>query len=100
MSEKMPEKKKVRLVEDLQCGTCGALTRREEQVPKFCSSCGAGYERYCIRCRKKVGMYFEEWWPEDDECVRTYAPARRCPHCNAGLDVEERQGSPDVRYDH
>jgi len=44
------------------------------------------FERFCIKCRKKVEMFFEEWWPEDDECLRTYSPAKRCPTCNSGLE--------------
>ncbi|MFH1725497.1 MAG: hypothetical protein ABII00_12880 [Elusimicrobiota bacterium] len=59
---------------------------------RFCACCGAAYERYCILCRRKVGMYFEEWWPEDDECVRTYTSARRCPTCNADLEGGPRDG--------
>ncbi|MDE2291038.1 MAG: hypothetical protein KGL53_03050 [Elusimicrobia bacterium] len=103
-----PKKKHILLRIDLQCGTCGALSHRAETTDasekkeprskpynpadgmKFCPCCGAGFERFCMRCRKKVDMYFEEYWPEEDECVRTYVPAKRCPHCNAGLEVENR----------
>jgi DNA-directed RNA polymerase subunit RPC12/RpoP len=86
---------KARVFVDFQCGECGALNHRGE-IPlkdtlRFCPACGAAFERYCIRCRRKIDMYFEEWWAGEDECVRTYAPARRCPHCNAGLGVEDRQ---------
>ena len=28
-----------------------------------------------------VEMFFEEWWPEDDECQRTYTTPRRCTNC-------------------
>ncbi|MBI3298132.1 MAG: hypothetical protein HYZ75_08210 [Elusimicrobia bacterium] len=98
--------KKIVLKVDLQCGTCGALSHRGEHVEagakkdqkpynpaegmKFCPCCGAGFERYCMRCHKKVDMYFEEYWPEEDECVRTYVPAKRCTGCNAGLEVDHR----------
>ena len=43
-------------------------------------------ERFCLRCQKKADMFFEEWWPEKDECVRTYGPAKRCSRCNAMLE--------------
>jgi hypothetical protein len=82
-------KKKVQLRIDMQCGACGALTHRGENPLKFCACCGASFDRYCIRCHKRVEMYFEEWWPEEDECVRTYSPAKRCPGCNAGLEVDK-----------
>ncbi|TPW21579.1 MAG: hypothetical protein FD126_530, partial [Elusimicrobia bacterium] len=93
------KKKQILLRLDLQCGSCGALSHRGEtndvkarKEPvakpfnaaegfKFCPCCGAGFERYCMRCHKKVDMYFEEYWPEEDECVRTYVPAKRCPSC-------------------
>lgn len=108
------KKKQILLRLDLQCGSCGALSHRgetndasEEKKPKakpfnpaegmkFCPCCGAGYERYCMRCHKKVDMYFEEYWPEEDECVRTYVPAKRCPSCNAGLEVDHRGQDPEV----
>lgn len=98
----MDENKKVSLRVDLQCGSCGSLTHREEgAAPKFCPCCGAAYDRYCIACRKKVAMYFEEWWPEEDECVRTYSPAKRCPQCNAGLDGQLRkEGTEGSAYEH
>jgi hypothetical protein len=37
-------------------------------------------------------MFFEEWWPEDDVCQRTYTTPRRCTNCNAILETgaEER----------
>ena len=82
-------KKKVQLRIDMQCGACGALSHRGENPPKFCACCGAAFDRYCIRCHKRIEMYFEEWWPEEDECVRTYSPAKRCPGCNAGLEVDK-----------
>jgi len=95
------EKKKVRLIVDMQCGICGALTHRGDDPPRFCPSCGAAFDRYCFHCKKKVDMFFEEWWPEEDECLRTYSPARRCPHCNAGLEVTDRQEPRnDSNYDH
>ena len=72
---------------DLQCGSCGALTHQGQSTPRFCLCCGAGYERYCIACCKRVPMFFEEYWPTDEECVRTYSPAKKCPHCKAGLEV-------------
>ncbi|HBL16566.1 MAG: hypothetical protein A2X36_08545 [Elusimicrobia bacterium GWA2_69_24] len=87
------KKKEVKMTVDLQCGACGALVHKGENPPKFCPCCGAGFERYCITCRKRVDMFFEEWWPEEEECVRTYSPAKRCPTCNASLEVEDR-GKP------
>jgi hypothetical protein len=72
---------------DLQCGACGSLSHRGEPAPRFCTCCGAAYDRYCIKCKKKVDMFFEEWWPGEEECIRTYTPAKRCPQCNAGLEV-------------
>ncbi len=91
----------VRLLVDLQCGSCGALTHQEDQVSRFCACCGAAYDRYCISCRKRVPMFFEEYWPQERECVRTYAPAKRCPNCNAELEVTTRQTSHgDSSYKH
>jgi hypothetical protein len=85
---------KFRLRVDIQCGTCGSLTHlHDESFPKFCSCCGAGMERYCLTCRKKAEMFFEEWWPEDDECLRTYSPAKRCSRCNSVLELEGERGS-------
>lgn len=86
----MTEKSKLRIRIDLQCGSCSALVHEADPLPKFCPRCGASFPRYCLKCRKEVQMYFEEWWPEDDECVRTYSPAKRCPTCNSGLEVEGR----------
>ena len=101
MASEEPEKEeKVTIRVDLQCGACGSLYHREERSPRFCSCCGAAYERYCIACRKKVDMYFEEWWPEDDQCVRTYSPAKRCPDCNARLEVQTKTESRDTNYEH
>ena len=77
----------------MQCGACGALTHSGPDAPKFCMCCGAGFDRYCIACRRRVDMFFEEWWPEEDECVRTYSPAKRCPACNAGLEVVSKEES-------
>ncbi|MBI4424367.1 MAG: hypothetical protein HY554_11595 [Elusimicrobia bacterium] len=79
---------RIKMKIDLQCGACSALTHQAEPAQRFCPCCGAGFERFCIKCRKKVEMYFEEWWPEDDECLRTYSPAKRCPTCNSGLEVD------------
>lgn len=93
MEKKGVKKEEVRLRLELQCGTCGALYDAGKEPFRFCPCCGAGYDRYCIRCRKKVAMYYEEWWPEDNECVRTYSPAKRCPSCNAGLDAALRDES-------
>lgn len=106
---------------DLQCGACGTLCHRGVDPPprgpkappeggerggppgalKFCPCCGAGYDRYCIRCQRRVEMYFEEWWPEEDVCVRTYSPAKRCPTCNAGLEGGDREEArADSVYEH
>jgi hypothetical protein len=93
------KKERVKLRIDLQCGSCGALYHLSGDAPRFCPCCGAAYDRYCIRCQKRVEMFFEEWWPEDDECIRTYTPAKRCPKCNAGLEVEKGD-KPDQGYEH
>ena len=85
----MPQNKPVKyqLKVDVQCGACGTLTHLQgETFPKFCPCCGAAMERYCLRCQKRATMFFEEWWPEEDECVRTYSPAKRCSCCNALLE--------------
>jgi len=85
MSKNKPVK--YQLKTDIQCGACGTLTHLQgENFPKFCPCCGSGMERYCLRCQKKAEMFFEEWWPEEDECVRTYSPAKRCSRCNAILE--------------
>ena len=82
-----PVKFKLRV--DIQCGVCGALTHlQHETLPKFCPCCGGAMERFCLKCHKKADMFFDEWWPEDDECLRTYSPAKRCSHCNAVLEIE------------
>ena len=95
------KKSKAELRVDLQCGTCGAIVHLDGEHPRFCPCCGAAYDRYCIRCKRKVGMFFEEWWPEEDECIRTYSPAKRCPKCNAGLEVQLREeSSKDSSYEH
>ncbi len=88
-------KKKIVIHVDLQCGACGTLCHRGESPPRYCSCCGAAYDRYCIRCQKKIDMFFEEWWPGDEECIRTYTPAKKCPHCNAGLEVGLKHGAKD-----
>jgi predicted RNA-binding Zn-ribbon protein involved in translation (DUF1610 family) len=78
---------KYQLKVDLQCSACGALTHQAgEALPRFCPCCGAAMERFCLRCQKRADMYFEEWWPQEDECVRTYVPAKRCSQCNAMLE--------------
>jgi hypothetical protein len=85
MSKNKPVKYQLKV--DIQCGACGTLTHlRGEEFPKFCPCCGSGMERYCLHCQKRAEMYFEEWWPEKDECVRTYGPAKRCSRCNAVLE--------------
>ena len=107
------KKTKYRLQVDLQCGGCGALMHLDRDpflpkpakpgsaaegpavaLPRFCARCGAGLERYCLNCHKRAPMTYEEWWPEDTECVRTYSPAKRCPDCNSVLeaDREEEEG--------
>lgn len=90
-----PAKFKLRI--DIQCGGCGSLTHMQtEAFPKFCPCCGAAMERFCLKCHKKAEMFFEEWWPEEDECLRTYGPAKRCSGCNAVLEMES-EGHP---HDH
>jgi len=86
---------KFKLKVDIQCGACGTLSHQNDQgqFPKFCPCCGAAMERFCLKCHKKAEMFFEEWWPEDDECLRTYSPAKRCSTCNAQL--EQETGSKD-----
>lgn len=81
---------KFKLKIDIQCGVCGSLIHHPggEVFPKFCPCCGGALERFCLKCHKKADMFFEEWWPEDDECVRTYSPAKRCTHCNAKLEKD------------
>lgn len=85
---------------DIQCGVCGSLTHQGEGVlpPKFCPCCGAGMERYCLQCRKKAEMFFEEWWPREDECLRTYSPAKRCSSCNAILELDGESRHQDHKY--
>ena len=91
--------KKVRVQIDIQCGACGALCHVDEgKQMRFCPSCGAGMERVCLTCHKKVDMYFEEWWPEDDVCVRTYMPAKRCPNCNASLEGRKEENWRDISH--
>lgn len=99
MSEKDPEQALMHV--DLQCGACGSLCHKGEPAPRFCSCCGAAYDRYCIRCKKKVEMFFEEYWPSEEECVRTYSPAKRCPFCNAGLEAgKDATSRGDSSYKH
>lgn len=100
MADKSKQPSKFKLRVDVQCGSCGSLThhsvgeadKKSQSVlpspapfPKFCPCCGAAMERFCLKCHKKADMFFEEWWPEDDECLRTYSPAKRCSACNAQL---------------
>ena len=90
--DKKREKFKVKI--DIQCGVCGSLVHHsaeKDPLPKFCPCCGGAMERFCLKCHKRADMFFEEWWPEDDECVRTYSPAKRCSHCNAMLAEETAQ---------
>ena len=104
MSEKSKQPSKFKLRVDIQCGVCGSLTHHSvgeadkkstttlpslAPFPKFCPCCGGAMERFCLKCHKKADMFFEEWWPEDDECLRTYSPAKRCSSCNAQLDNDE-----------
>ena len=96
MSKNKPLKFKLKV--DLQCGLCGALTHQQGDVlPKFCPCCGGAMERFCLICQKKADMYFEEWWPEEDECLRTYCPAKRCAGCNAMLEDEGSNETRDER---
>jgi hypothetical protein len=87
------KQEKFKLKVDIQCGGCGSLVHHpeDENLPKFCPCCGGAMERFCLKCHKRADMFFEEWWPEDDECVRTYSPAKRCSHCNARLANETAQ---------
>ena len=86
MSDNKPLKFRIKI--DFQCASCGALIHQPEgrPMPKFCPRCGSAMERFCLKCHKKAEMYFEEWWPEDDECVRTYGPPKRCSGCGAILE--------------
>jgi hypothetical protein len=91
MSKNKPANFKLKV--DIQCGICGALSHlKGEQFPKFCPCCGAALERFCLLCQKKAELYFEEWWPEDDECLRTYCPPKRCSGCNSMLESEDAGG--------
>ncbi len=97
----MGTKKKIILSVDLQCGSCGSLYHRSERTPRFCANCGAAYERSCIKCRSRVDMYFEEYWPTEGECVRTYTPAKRCPQCSARLEAAPRaETKSSSAYEH
>ncbi len=97
-----PVKFKLRV--DIQCGVCGSLIHHQgETFPKFCPCCGGAMERFCLKCHKKADMFFDEWWPEDDECLRTYSPAKRCPTCNAILEIEgqgDKYRSDNGYHDH
>lgn len=98
MAKKQPVKFNLRV--DIQCGACGSLSHNAEAgFPKFCPCCGAAMERFCLTCHKKAEMFFEEWWPQDDECLRTYSPAKRCSRCNAVLEMadDERAGGNGKR---
>lgn len=101
--EKNKQPIKFTLKVDLQCGLCGALTHlgsEKDAFPKFCLCCGAGMERYCLICQKKADMFFEEWWPQDEECLRTYSPAKRCSRCNAVLELEGEGHGREEGYQH
>jgi len=92
-----PVKFKLRV--DIQCGVCGSLIHHHgETFPKFCPCCGGAMERFCLKCHKKAEMFFDEWWPEDDECLRTYSPAKRCMSCNAILEQENENYRSDNGY--
>ena len=90
---------------DLQCGVCAALVAVspafEEgfqagqlgQAPRFCARCAASMERYCLRCQRRAPMFFEEFWPDERQCVRTYSPAKHCPHCKAALQEPSAGGA-------
>ncbi len=95
-----PVKFKLRV--DIQCGVCGSLIHHTGEVfPKFCACCGGALERFCLACHKRAEMFFDEWWPEDDECLRTYSPAKRCSHCNAVLEMEtDDQGRENRGFQH
>ncbi|MFH2203783.1 MAG: hypothetical protein ABIJ96_11750 [Elusimicrobiota bacterium] len=95
-------KKKVLIHIDFQCGACGSLNHRGGSSPRYCACCGASYDRYCRPCKKKADMFFEEWWPGDNECVRTYTPAKHCPYCKAELEIElkEEAASDGSSYKH
>lgn len=87
MSKNKPVKFKLKI--DIQCGACGTLSHMQGEVfPKYCPCCGVAMERFCLKCHKRADMFFEEWWPEEDECLRTYGPAKRCSACNAMLEKE------------
>ncbi len=75
---------------DIQCGVCRSLIHHPEgeEFPKFCWSCGATLIRFCIKCRKTVPMFFEEWWSSENDCHRTYGPVRRCPWCRSFLSED------------
>lgn len=89
-SKKESPRFKFKLHVDVQCGVCRSLIhqRPDQDLPKFCWSCGAAMERFCLKCQKTVEMFFEEWWPGRNECHRTYGPVRRCPWCRSFLSEE------------
>lgn len=94
----METDKKVKLSLNICCGRCGAVMRMCAGVPaKYCSCCGASLGRFCLACAGEVEMFFDEWWPGEDECVRTYYPAKRCPHCNAVLENPEDGSGAETR---
>lgn len=91
----------------LQCGVCGAIVHGDSgwepylrgddgpKPPKFCPRCSAAFDRYCLSCNKRVAMYFEEWWPEDRDCNRSYSPASFCPNCKADLQGKREEELED-----
>jgi hypothetical protein len=97
MAKKQPLKFKLRI--DIQCSVCGSLSHYDGgDFPKFCPCCGGAMERFCLGCQKKADMFFEEWWPDDEECIRTYSPAKRCPRCNSILQSEGRSQEDGREY--
>ena len=86
--------KQVKLNCDICCGKCGAVMHTDKAgMPKYCACCGTSLGRFCLNCAKEVEMFFDEWWPGENECVRTYYPAKRCPACNAGLENPREEAS-------
>jgi len=94
----MSQKIQLKVQVDLQCGCCGALVAvsasfeeafqagQTGEAPKFCPRCASSMDRYCLRCQRRAPMFFEEFWPDDRQCVRTYSPAKHCPYCKATLE--------------
>lgn len=88
--------KKVKISLNICCGRCGAVMRFDgPDFPRYCACCGASLGRFCLSCAREVEMFFDEWWPEENECVRTCYPAKRCPHCNAVLENPEEELKPE-----